>query len=398
MKKRYWLIPLVILLCGYGVFYLIQNFNGMSSIQLGSLLVEMRTATLFLILLGIVIVLYLSLSAALSLITLRYRLKRKRANRELSRGLTALAEGYWQKAEKLLLNQIDHSDTPLINHLAAARAAHMGNDFERRDELLKQAITRDPKSMVAIGVSQADMQIASEQYTQALATLQHLRQRDSKNPYVLKLYARVLLQQKHWDELLELLPSILRHKSFRAEDMQRVQHDTLKGIFERQIELGGSQKLKEVWRKLPNIVREQQAAIDIYASLLHQSNEHEQCIALIESSLNKQWSNQLVDLYSRVEHSDLGKAYKKAETWLGEQPNNPYVLLLLARLNKQQQLWGLAKHYYEASLNQAPSTCGYLELAELLEELNDEQGALLSYRTGLRYSARHKAEHLHLNT
>lgn len=397
LKKRYWLVPLIILGTVFGLWYFLSHFNGMSSVQLGEWLIEMRTATLLGILILATVMLYIVVSLIMSLPSWRLRLRHQRAKQELTQGLMALAEGQWKRSEKLLLKRVEYSEAPLINYLAASRSAHMDNRFERRDELLKQAIAHNPKAAIAVGVSQADMQVTSKQWVQAHATLQHLRQKDAKNPFILKLYARTLLKQKQWDELLELLPQILKSRLFSKEDLRGAQNDILSGIFQHQIKLGGLEQLIKAWESLPNLVHRETTAKILYAQALKQAGGHQQCTAFIESHLEQSWNDTLIQVYSELEHTDSSHTQKQLELWLQQQPNNPHILLALARLNKQQQLWGLAKHYYEASLNQAPNTVGYLELAELLEELGETEAALLSYRTGLRFGTRKQAEHLNLS-
>lgn len=397
LKKRYWLIPLLFLGAMVMVWYLLSHFNGMSSIQLGEWLIEMRTATLFAILILITLLLYIVVSLIMALPNWRLRLRYQRAKQELTSGLMALAEGKWRQAEKLLLKHVDYSEAPLINYLAAARAAHMDNRFEQRDELLKQAIAHNPKAAIAVGVSQADMQIISKQWVQAHATLQHLRQKDAKNPFILKLYAQTLLKQKQWDELLSLLPSILKRQLFSKKDLRGAQSAILTGIFQHQIKSGGLKQLMQTWESLPKAVHGESIAKTLYAQALKQANGQQQCADFIESQMKHAWSDELIKVYGELEYNNTKQAQKQLEAWLQQQPNNPYILLALARLNKQQQLWGLAKHYYEASLNQAPNAAAYLELAELLEQLEEHEAAALSYRTGLRFSTRKQAEHLNLS-
>ena len=53
----------------------------------------------------------------------RQRRRSLRARRQTTRGLLALAQGQWRRAERNLTSSAKDSDQPLINYLAAARAA-----------------------------------------------------------------------------------------------------------------------------------------------------------------------------------------------------------------------------------------------------------------------------------
>src|SRR5690554_1876089 len=63
----------------------------------------------------------------------------QRSRRETLRGLLHMAQGQWQRAEKMLTKHADHSDTPLINYLAAAKAAAEQGKVDEAGEWLKAA-------------------------------------------------------------------------------------------------------------------------------------------------------------------------------------------------------------------------------------------------------------------
>ncbi|KAG1657142.1 Protein HemX [Nymphon striatum] len=189
----------------------------------------------------------------------RQRNYQPKANEELTKGLVSFTEGHWAASEDTLLNNVDHSESPLLNYLAAARAAHMQGAYDRRDRYLK---------------------VASEQ----------------------------------------------------GEDAQ---------------------------------------------------------IAV-------SFDENLIERYGLIEHPALGDAIKQAEKWLVNNERSPMLLLALARLHRKYQLWGKSKTYYNTSLNFAPSAAVYLELAGLLEELNEDDNAQTCYKTGLKYSIHKKGEILTL--
>ena len=122
-----------------------------------------------------------------------WRRKRRlqRAHRSLTRGLVELAEGRWKVAERHLTKHAEQSETPLINYLAAARAAQLQDEHARRDDYLHLAHESMPSADVAVGLTQAELQLAHQQYEQALATLMHVRSLSPKHNYVLKLLKKL---------------------------------------------------------------------------------------------------------------------------------------------------------------------------------------------------------------
>ena len=90
--------------------------------------------------------LYIIFSLLKFIFGLKKRLKNRRiskltlkANQELTKGLIQFTEGHWEESEYLLLNNVNHSETPLLNYLAASRSAHMQEAYDRRDDYLKIA-------------------------------------------------------------------------------------------------------------------------------------------------------------------------------------------------------------------------------------------------------------------
>lgn len=357
-------------------------------------IIQGRTAA-FILYLGLAfLALHLVLTALYRALGLRQRLKVSYRQRSFARGLLKLTEGNWQRAEKLLLHQVDDMDVPVVSYIAAARAAHMQEAYDRRDEWLRRALLHDPNARLAVGVSKADMQITANQWEQAYATLRSLQQLLPKHPYVLKLLARVLYFRESWDELLDLLPELLAQKVLKHEDMQKVETATLNGLFQQQLKTGGSTKLQAMWQRLPSEVRTHPEAIVLYTQMLIKAQDYSTSTQMIETTLAKQWLEELADLYGRIPQADLTQAINHAQQWQTTQTNNPTLLLTLARLYRQQENWLLAKHYYESSVNQAPNAEAYLELAELLEYLGEHENAQKSYQIGLRYAIYKKGERL----
>ena len=66
---------------------------------------------------------------------------------------------------------------PLINYLGAAKAAQEQGAFERRDNLLQKAYRVAPEADLAIGLTQAELEIEQHQFEHAMATLNHLRKK-----------------------------------------------------------------------------------------------------------------------------------------------------------------------------------------------------------------------------
>jgi len=336
---------------------------------------------------------------------LRKRLKNRRqaklsikANQELTKGLVHFTEGHWEQSEEVLLNTVKHSETPLLNYLAAARAAHMQEAYERRDSYLKTASEQGDDAGIAVSVSQAEMQFTSNQLEQSRATLIRLLEASPKHPYAVKLLAKVYYQQQDWSNLFSLLPDLDKLSLIKDRDREKYETTALTGIFHTLSFEKNISELKSLWRKLPADIRSKPQAILLYCQALGESGDKSGSLKLLVNHLNKEWDEQLVEHYGLIEHENLGAAIKQGEKWLLNNEKSPMLLLALARLNRKYQLWGKSKAFYNASLNFSPSAAVYLELAKLLEELEEYENSQVCYKQGLQYSILKKGEVLSLKS
>ena len=172
---------LAVMMASVALTLLVNKDNGYVLIGYGTWTLEASLAFFVLFNMLLFFLFYLTVRGIKGLWTMphnvrtwnRHRLSR-RARGYLTRGLVQLAEGRWHEAEKSLLRHAENSDTPLLNYLAAARAAQSQGAHERRDNHLLLAHESMPSADVAVGLTQAELQLAHHQMEQALATLMHL--------------------------------------------------------------------------------------------------------------------------------------------------------------------------------------------------------------------------------
>ena len=105
---------------------------------------------------------------------------------------------------------------------------------------------------------------------------------------------------------------------------------------------------------------------------------------LLRDRLNKEWSDELVAVYTRVKLDDEAKQLDCAESWVGENGRSAALFLTLGQLCLRCQLWGKARVYLETSLGIQASAHASLVLAELLTQLGETDNARNYYASGLR--------------
>ncbi|MCB1868659.1 MAG: heme biosynthesis protein HemY [Gammaproteobacteria bacterium] len=311
----------------------------------------------------------------------------ERARRELNQGLVQLSEGHWQSAEKSLIRHADRSDAPLLNYLAAARSAQQQGAHDRRDHYLQLAHGSMPSADVAVGLTQAELQLEHEQLEQALATLKHLRGIAPRNTHVLKLLKELYERVGDWSELSLILPELKKRRVVGDAELQELELRIYRKLLASAASSSDSNLLRVTWKDFPQSIRQSHAMTMLYANYLKERDADDEAAELLRRAIEQTWNDGLVELYGRVEAADAAGQLTLAEKWLQDQPKNAVLLMALGRLCLRNRLWGKARSYLEASIGAQPSTPAYRELGVLLEKLGETQHALASYRAGLELSS-----------
>ncbi|MCB1682886.1 MAG: heme biosynthesis HemY N-terminal domain-containing protein [Pseudomonadales bacterium] len=292
-------------------------------------------------------------------------------------GLLLMAEGEWAQARKLLVASASEASAPLINYLNAARAAHELGDTQGRDDLLRQAHESTPGSRFAVGLTQAELQMAAGQWEQCLATLLQLRSEAPKHRQVLVMLSRCYQELKDWQALIELGPALIRQKvDAHTAEFNRIDVDAL-------LEQAWHQRLgqagavpRTVWSQMPRDLQKKPTLLVAYARALIEAGESDEAEVVLRGALSQHWDDTLVELYGSVQGSDTRRQLVAAESWLKQRPNDAPLLLALGRICLMNSEWEKAREYLELSLRMSRSTQVYGELGRLCLALGEsERGA-----------------------
>lgn len=313
----------------------------------------------------------------------RARRQSQKARQAQIRGLIRLAEANWSKAQAELTSALQQVDSPLINYLGAACASQAMGDTEKRDEYIALAQKNSPQDSLAIAMTQAHLYSWTEQHEQALATLSELRVQAPKHKHVLRLLLKTYLALHDWPSLSALIPELRKHKVLSAEALAELELQVNRELLMLSLPSGSLEVLKRAWHEVPKALRQQASLIAIYANHLIKQNQMNEAEALLRAAINRNWNDELVELYGRARSDNPSAQLQTAEGWLPPRPEDPALLLTLGRLSLQNELWGKARSYLESSLKRRPSAQTYRELGALMQRLGEHEKALDYYRGGL---------------
>src|SRR6185312_4226398 len=300
------------------------------------------------------------------------RKRELRARRATTQGLIDFAEGRWAMSEKNLMRHATDSEMPLITYIAAARAAQLQGEHERRDSHLRRAFEEIPEAHVAVLLTQAELQIAHKQHEQALATLRRLQEVDPDHAFGLKLLANLYRKLGDWEALRALLPKLHDNPELSRKDVDKFESRAVAALLDRLDAKHTKPSAAELWDGLPRRLKNEPELVRAYARALIRNGEGVK-------------DEELMALYGLALGEDPKRQLARVEDWLAERGENAALLLTAGRLCVVAKLWGKARGYFEASIMLSGKPEAYEELGKLLRQLDDPD-ALRAYSDGLEVS------------
>lgn len=388
---RLLIIILIALFAAVGIAILLQEDPGYMLISVGEWTIETSVVAVILALVVGFFVLYKLIRYMVRLWRLPHQLKganRLRRSRKsqhlLAQGQKELTEGRWERAETHLLKGANYSEMPALNYIGAARAAQQLNATWRRDQYLQKASQLSQKDTLAVGLAEAELYLESHEPAKAKATLLKLHTLYPRHPRVLKLLMESHRELGEWEMLRALLPELQKRKVLNEKDYHELQLQVYRELLARTASTGTLEDLRGLWKQIPKPLHHEESLLIGYAGYLRQTDADPEAETLLREALNRQWSENLVTVYGQIGRGDVAAQLEVAQRWLEQHPNDPYLLLTLGRLARRARQWDEARNYLERSIKALPTPDAYQELGEVLEELNDKEGAGQCYRTGLR--------------
>lgn len=314
----------------------------------------------------------------------RWRAQRRarRGQQQTASGLLAFMEGDYQRAVKQLEGAAARTDTPLINHLMAARASAALGNTGQTEQLLQRAEQSGRQAALAVALSQAELQLRNGQFAEARTTLDGVRGQAHRHPHVLRLLKEAYIGLGDWDQLLALLPELRRYLDLPEDELCALERRAR--LHQLDAAAGDSAAaLDGYWSRLPKAARRDPVLVARHAHWLLEGGREAEAETLLRERLKREWQPELVALYGRVRGADVARQLALGETWLAQHGDDPALLCTLGRLALANQLWGKARDYFEASLRQRESAETCAELGRLLNHLGQHERAAHYFERGL---------------
>ncbi len=316
----------------------------------------------------------------------RARRQREQAERALADAVRFGYEGRYGRALTSAAKAYEAGYAPALAALVAAHAAHDLRDGEREEKWLQCALQHEndqSASRNARLMTEAVLHLDAHRYGDASSTLSLLSAGGQRHIATLRLALKAHQALADWPEVLRLVRQLQKHRALSADQAAPLRLRAHQEIL-RSLSLDAT-ALAGYWREVPEAERHSPRLAGEAARLLIALEDCQNAQRIIEESLEEEWDSSLAAMYADCRDGDVLGRIARAEDWLKQQPRDAQLLLVLGRLCRQQQLWGKARSYLEASLSVAPSRIAHVELAGLLDQLDHPEQANRHYRVAAEF-------------
>ena len=306
----------------------------------------------------------------------RARRRREKGQTAMLAALQALFEGRYARAEKSAAKSYELGQAPSLSALIAARAAGELRELERRDQWIERADSGDKEVREARLAVQASLLLDERRYEDALGVLRELSESGPKRISTQRMLMKAHQRLGHWDEVRRLAAAL--GKRGALAEVAATQLRITAQIEALRQQAGNAAGLTDCWQRTEDRLDARVARTA--ARLFIASGDCRRAHEIVAAALEAQWDEELILLYAECLGTDVLGQIERAEKWLKSRPRERALLLTLGRLCLQQDLWGKAQSYLEASLSEGPSRSAHIALAQLLDRIGKPEDANRHYR------------------
>ncbi len=383
MRALIWVVGIAVVAAAFAV--LVRQLDGYVLLVWPPFRVELTMSLALVLAVVAFLVFYLALRTVSVTIDLprgvqafRARVSREKGERALLDALKLWLEGRHGRALRQAEVALGQHYAPGVAALLGARAAAERGDHDKAREFLARAETLVDEIAVAREMTAVEVALSARDYEGAARALSALSSSGQRHVAALRLAFRTEQALGNWSEVQRVARQLVKHKVISAQQvagsLRRANLESLRQL------RGDPEALARFWKELPDEEQRDARVAESAARLLLEAGDCVNVRGLIEEFLVREWSPALVDVYGRCKGGGVRERIARAEEWLVAHPDDAGLLLTLGRLCLQQQLWGKAQSYFDASLALQPSRDAHVELARLYDQLEQVDAANAHYR------------------
>jgi len=350
-------------------------------IEIGGWRVQMS----FMVLAGTVIGVWFLISLLVGLLRAPGRALRRfraaRERRDLDRGLLALSEGDWVRAERSLARAMKGSGATTSGYLAAARAAQGQAAPERRDQYLALADRRFGQRHFATALARARLLVGEGEPGAAIELLEQLHIKRPRHEGVLKLLLQSYQACDRWHDVRLLVPAIRKAGIVSTERAEELSSLAAARELESARDVG---ELSSVHQTMQRALKQRPETVAAFASRALELDRPELAENDLRRAIEATFDARLLDLYSRTDTGDRATRIRKCEQWLVDNPESADIHLALGRMYLDDRDDQKAREHLQIAVRKSPNPAAYAALGQVLDRAGLMESATQCYRNALR--------------
>jgi HemY protein len=299
--------------------------------------------------------------------------RRRQLRARLVDGMSALHQGHWARAEKLLdLAAEADASAPVARVAAEARG-----DAAAANRQLELLGDRYP---VASALAHAERAWAAGDAATTLALLDApAAQPLPPRGLVLRANALAALGRAH--EAYGMLGALRQQQALPASALDALQARWAAASL---AEAADANALADRWDSLPKPLQAEPPVVGAYATRASAMRWDDAAAKNLEQALATRWDEGLVAMYGRLPTTAPDARRAQIERWLQAHPESPAALLALAQVQRATAPWPVAEGTLHRAVAQGGGAPAWEALAEGYAAAGDPDTARRCYANALR--------------
>lgn len=279
---------------------------------------------------------------------------RRRALRDLNKGIAAYVLGDYKQSEHLLAKSADASSLEHIAYLVAADAAQkqaLKPNTEHYLALLEKSTNTLKEAGLEAILIKVKLLIGQQNYQHAREVIDQHHKHIGHDARLLSLEIDLSLIEKRFDYVIKQLNSAQKQKTITAETINEWQQQAFYGAFNEQIKQRDNNALMQYWQQLPKKVKQTDAVVLSYCQVLAENNINEPLAKVLLPVIKKGANTQLLKAIRHLPITQANDLITAAQKHLHNDPHNALWLSLVAHFAVFSQQWSLAEKAFNTLVN-----------------------------------------------
>jgi len=279
---------------------------------------------------------------------------RRRALRDLNKGIAAYVLGDYKQSEHLLAKSADASSLEHIAYLVAADAAQkqaLKPNTEHYLALLEKSTDTLKSAGLEAILIKIKLLIGQQNYQQAREVIDQHHKHIGHDARLLSLEIDLSLIEKRFDYVIKQLVSAQKQKAITEQTITQWQQQAFYGAFNEQIKHSDNNALMHYWQQLPKKTKQTEIIVLAYCQVLAENNINEPLAKILLPVVKKGANVQLLKATRSLPISQANDLIVAAQKHLHNDPHNALWLSLVAHFAVFSQQWPLAEKAFNTLVN-----------------------------------------------